>query len=213
MAKQTSFQVFKKHWKNFWNFIWNDDSLLSWVANIILAFILIKFVVYPLLSLILHTGFPIVAVISGSMTHDGSYNDWWASPAICTDIENECSQKEFYSLFNITKENFNSFNFKNGFNKGDIIFLYGDKDIDIGEVIVFAVPGRSDPIIHRIIMTHEDEGITYYTTKGDHNPAIITFEQYTHQDNVLGVAKFRIPYIGYVKIWFFQAVMFIKSVF
>ena len=54
-----------------WYFIWEDDSLASWLVNIVLAFLLVKFIIYPGLGLLLSTDYPVVAVISGSMTHDG----------------------------------------------------------------------------------------------------------------------------------------------
>ena len=66
-----------------WFFIWEDDSVWSWIINIILAFVIIKFMVYPIIGLTLTTSHPIVAVVSGSMEHDGSFDDWWSSNALC----------------------------------------------------------------------------------------------------------------------------------
>ena len=48
-----------------WKFLWKDDSVWSWIVSIILAFLIVKFAIYPFLGLILGTGFPIVAVVSG----------------------------------------------------------------------------------------------------------------------------------------------------
>ena len=59
----------KKNLKKTWHFIWEDDSIWSWLVNIILAFVLIKFIVYPSLGFLLNTTHPIVAVVSGSMEH------------------------------------------------------------------------------------------------------------------------------------------------
>jgi len=55
--------------KAFWNFLWNEDSILSWIVNIIIAFLLIKFVIYPGIGFALGTNLPVVAVISESMSH------------------------------------------------------------------------------------------------------------------------------------------------
>ena len=55
--------------KKTWNFFWHDDSLGSWMANIVVAFLVIKFILYPLLGVVLGTSFPIVAVVSESMEH------------------------------------------------------------------------------------------------------------------------------------------------
>ena len=61
---------FKKFLKKTWKFIWEDDSFLSWLVNIVIAFVLVKFIIYPLLGLLLGTGFPVVAVVSCSMEHN-----------------------------------------------------------------------------------------------------------------------------------------------
>ena len=63
-------------WKKVWHFIWEDNSIWSWIVNIILAFILIKFIVYPGLGLALGTSYPIVAVVSNSMEHEPSMASW-----------------------------------------------------------------------------------------------------------------------------------------
>ncbi len=60
---------FKKLLKKIWYFIWEDDSIWSWIVNIILAFVIIKFIVYSGLGFMLSTSHPIVAVVSGSMEH------------------------------------------------------------------------------------------------------------------------------------------------
>ena len=60
---------FKKLLKKTWHFIWEDNSIWSWIANVIIAFILIKFIVYPGLGLLLSTSHPVVAVVSSSMEH------------------------------------------------------------------------------------------------------------------------------------------------
>src|SRR3989338_8734422 len=133
--------------KKTWWFIWEDDSIWSWIVNIILAFVLIKFIVYPGLGLLLGTHYPIVAVVSSSMEHDGNFENWWNG------------QSTWYLNNDITKENFLTFDFRNGFNKGDIMILYGKKakDIGIGEVIVFK-SGRPDPIIHRVVKKADANG-------------------------------------------------------
>jgi len=59
----------KKILKKTWWFIWESDSIWSWIVNIILAFVIIKFLVYPGLGFAMQTSHPIVAVVSGSMEH------------------------------------------------------------------------------------------------------------------------------------------------
>lgn len=191
----------KRTLKKIWYFIWEDDSWASWFVNIILAFILIKFIVYPGLGLFFQTSHPIVAVVSSSMEHDGNFNEWWDSPAHCQ--SGLCTQAEFYSVFSIPKSDFQDFKFWNGFNKGDLMVLFGaepDK-IKIGDTIVFN-GNRADPIIHRVVDIIEIDGTFYFQTKGDHNPSMLNIEQSIPEDNLIGRAVLRVPYLGYVKIWF-----------
>ena len=81
--------------KKIWHFIWHEDSWASWLVNIILAFILVKFVIYPLIGLMLSTSFPVVAVVSSSMEHSSSnFETWWDT------------NKEYYIKKGIEKNEF-----------------------------------------------------------------------------------------------------------
>jgi hypothetical protein len=192
----------KHYWKRFWHFIWEDDSIWSWLANVVLAIILIKFIIYPAIGFALDTNYPIVAVVSRSMEHQGNFDAWWNKPAIC---KQQCTQGEFYlqEEYNITKENFQEFRYKNGFNKGDIMVLKGvaaDK-VAVGDVIVFTSI-TPDPIIHRVIAVHDKNGRYSYTTKGDYNPAIKKdiLEDDIDQSRLIGKAVVRLPLFGWLKI-------------
>jgi len=186
---------FRKILKKVWYFIWEDNSIWSWLVNIILAVVLIKFIVYPGLGLVLGTRYPVVAVVSGSMEHEGNFDYFWDQHGI------------FYDPYNITKEQFSKFKFKNGFNTGDIMVLSkaDPAKIKVGEVIVFK-SSKPDPIIHRVINKWQENGVYYFTTKGDHNYDLnrAVGENRISQDNLIGRASFRIPYLGYVKIWFVE---------
>ncbi|MBI2548899.1 signal peptidase I [Candidatus Woesearchaeota archaeon] len=193
--------------KRFWHFLWYEDSWLSWIVNVILAFVIIKFLVYPGLGFLLGTTHPIVAVVSGSMEHDGSFDDWWHSSALCgNDL---CSQEDYYMQYSITKEEFQEFRFPNGFNKGDIMVLLGTpaRSLEAGDVIVFQSK-RTDPIIHRIINVDGQQGKAIFQTKGDHNQQSIASssldEINIREEQIIGRAVLRIPYLGYIKIWFVQ---------
>jgi hypothetical protein len=205
--------TFKKNLKLFWWFIWEDDSVWSWLVNVVLAFVIIKFIVYPGLGFLLNTGYPIVAVVSGSMEHDGNFDQWWSSAAICSTNE-RCTQEQFYAEYNISKEEFRNFRFRNGFNKGDIMVLYGvkTKDLKIGDVLVFN-SFKPDPIIHRVVRIYEMNGMPYFQTKGDHNPKSFDqlggIDETRIQENQIqntGKAVLRIPYLGYIKIWFMNLI-------
>lgn len=194
----------KEFWGKIWYFLWDDDSIWSWIVNIILAFVLIKFMIYPLLGLFLGTTYPIVAVVSGSMEHSGDFTAWWGSSAVCT--TGICKQGDWYGENEITKEDFLKYPFTNGFNTGDIMILKGKdpKNINVGDIIVYKSKYRSDPIIHRVVKKWYQDGKMHFTTKGDHNQALHLGigEQDITQDQLLGKAWFRIPYLGWIKIGF-----------
>ncbi len=189
--------------KEIWHFIWEEDSLLSWVVNIILAFVIIKFILYPGLGLILNTSYPIVAVVSSSMEHNIGFDEWWQNNG------------NFYLGFNITKEEFSKFDFKNGFNKGDIMILVGKspEKIDVGEIIVYRSK-RPDPIIHRVIDKWQENGKWFFQTKGDNNIAQIKTndldETRVTEEQLIGKALLRIPLLGYIKIIFVEIINFFR---
>jgi signal peptidase I len=191
--------------KKIWHFIWHEDSIESWLVNIILAFVFIKYLIYPGLGFLLATSHPIVAVVSGSMEHPSSFDTFW-----------ETSGK-WYEERGISKEEFSAFPMHNGFNKGDIMILYGSKpeSVNLGDVIVF-IGARSnprpDPIIHRVIKKDETETLTFHT-KGDNNPLPIDgcygygclYESDISSEQIIGKAFIRVPYLGYIKIWAVEA--------
>ena len=190
----------KKYWGKVWYFIWEDNSIWSWIVNVILAFVLIKFMVYPGLGFALSTSHPIVAVVSSSMEHNAGFDEWWSKGGI------------WYLDNNITKAEFLEFSLSNGFNKGDIMILKGrkPKDIKIGDVIVFK-SRRPDPIIHRVVRKWEEGGVYYFQTKGDNyrtNPdsikSLFLDETRISPEKVIGVSKVRVPWLGWVKIGFVE---------
>jgi signal peptidase I len=199
---------FKRGWRKVWHFIWEDDSWASWFVNVILAFLLIKFIVYPGLGLALSTSHPIVAVVSGSMEHDGSFDTWWDSYAMCNDAQ--CTQAEYYQKLGISKEQFMDFRFRNGFNKGDLMILYGTSPakVKVGDIIVFKAD-RPDPIIHRVMLVKSELGKKVFSTKGDHNMGSFYFEAYIPEDAYVGRAVVRVPWLGYIKIGFVKLMQFI----
>jgi len=210
--------------KKVWYFIWESDSTLSWIVNIILAFLIIKFIVYPALGFMLQTSHPIVAVVSGSMEHktvpayveipfDRNPSDNNIRYSICGN-NFESNQKagfdffwkycgNYYENIDITKEQFRTFKFSNGFNTGDIIILRGSKyeDIKVGDIIVYFSPVKSDPIIHRVTKKTYNNSY-FFQTKGDHNEISYPFEYSVNEKEIIGKAWIRVPYLGWIKIGF-----------
>ncbi|MBN2458055.1 signal peptidase I [Candidatus Woesearchaeota archaeon] len=218
--------------KRIWHFLWEEDSLASWIVNIILAFVLIKFVIYPGLGLAMGTTHPVVAVVSGSMEHktvhpcvSNGYS-YVNGQLACVEKDNtayeicgkEYDEKQhvdleffwescggFYSGLGITEEEFGSYDFKNGFNTGDIIILRGiaAEDIEKGDVIVFQAT-KPYPIIHRVVEKRYEEGELLFATKGDHNARQTEDDIMIKEESIIGKAVLRVPYLGWVKIAFFK---------
>ncbi|HII65640.1 TPA: signal peptidase I [Candidatus Woesearchaeota archaeon] len=197
---------FKRRAKRVWKFIWEDDSVWSWVVNIVLAFVLIKFVVYPGLGFALGTSHPVVAVISESMEHNEPFDDWWSNGG------------QWYRDHGISKEEFSQFILRNGFNKGDIIVLRGAKDAEVGDIIVFQ-SGRPDPIIHRVVKMGATGNGKVYQTKGDNRRTnqqqirnALLDETNIPENEVIGKALFKVPFLGYIKIWAVELLGALKTV-
>ncbi|MBI2103178.1 signal peptidase I [Candidatus Woesearchaeota archaeon] len=199
--------------KKAWKYFWHDDSFGSWILNIIVAFLLIRFIVYPVLGIIFGTNFPIVAVVSESMEHS-TFNEVICGKNIADYKEsfdnywNICGN--WYEQRGINKEQFKRFSFQNGFNKGDVIILWRahEKNLEIGDVLVFQAT-RPQPIIHRIVAIKQEDGKTYYQTKGDHNSDSIDSvlgEKRIDASRIEGKGIVRIPYLGWMKILFVEAV-------
>lgn len=200
---------------NIWTFLWYDDSVWSWLANIIFAYFFIVFIFYPGVGLVLNTPYPLVAVVSGSMEHMIISHEDSLNPHLCGKSFEKSNYfinfDEFWKICgdwyedkNITKEQFSEFNFRNGFNKGDIIFIYGTnpKNLKIGDVIVFQSNVRAEPIIHRIVNINTVDGELVFTTKGDHNGSYGQVDVGIKPENILGKGVFRVPFLGWFKIWF-----------
>ncbi|TFG15358.1 MAG: signal peptidase I [Promethearchaeota archaeon] len=97
--------------------------------------------------------------------------------------------------------------------RGDLLIVKGVPAIDIrngtiedmdGDIIVFNAQGvwsnpPAEPIVHRVVDKKFEDGIWQFKTKGDANP--IVDEGWVPEGNILGVVVFKIPWIGWVKIF------------
>lgn len=180
--------------------LWDEEHWAAWWINVLIAFIVIKFIVYPGMAALTGSSFPVVAVVSESMEHEVQYGeicgyDMESFPASFDTYWDVCG--DWYENNGISKDQFASFPLSNGFNKGDIIVLAKADDVVVGDVLVFwSYHGL--PIIHRVVDTSDG-----YTTKGDHNARSFgppLGEINIEQDRVIGKAVARVPYLGYIKI-------------
>lgn len=182
--------------KRFWNFLWNDESITGWLVSLIIIFVVIKFLLFPALSLVLGTGLPLVVVESSSMSHDafifGEFDSWWL----------DSSNSEWYLDRSINMSEASRWSLKSGFEKGDIIMLVGvsPQNLEVGDVIVFDA-GQTNPIIHRIIgITVGRDGSLVFSTKGDNNIDMIPQDRNISEDKVIGKALIKVPKLGWVKL-------------
>ena len=188
----------KKFLNKFWFIVWKDDSLKGWLISILFIFIMIKFIFFPIMSFATGTSLPLAIVESCSMYHQGNllsnFNIWW---------ENHESK---YSQYIINNLDFQDFTFKNGFNKGDILFIIKAKPekLKVGDVIIFN-SGRNIPIIHRIIEIKKENDGYLFSTIGDNNNGQLTFEKNIQEEQLMGKAVFKIaPSIGWGKLIFYE---------
>ena len=129
----------------------------------------------------------------------------------------ECG-KWYETNAHIFKEDFTQYPLTNGFDKGDIMVLKGKPpaDIKVGDVIVFWST-KKDPIIHRVVRKWKEQNVYYFQTKGDNNYGSIKTteldETRISEEQIVGKAVFRIPLLGYIKIWFVEFFDFLRSMF
>lgn len=171
--------------KRFWIFL-KKDTWQSWIVSLILAFILIKFVFFPLLSWVFATSLPLVVVESCSMYHQDNFESWWSRNGL------------WYEEHGISKEEFESSTFKNGLNKGDIVLVSGRGSYEQGDILIFNSQYRY-PLIHRIVRADP------YDTKGDNNFAQLPGELGIEEEQFIGKAIGRVPGLGWIKLIFFEA--------
>jgi len=209
MTSKKELSGLKKFWKKFWFIVWKDDSLRGWIFSIIFLFIVIKFIFFPGLSLVTGTSLPLAIVESCSMYHKGNllgnFDAWWQR------------HEDEYEQFTINELDFQDFKFKNGFNKGDILFILGvqPEKIKIGDVIIFQTSIQGTPVIHRVVGIKMDNDEYVFSTMGDNVGHIQPFEEEIRENQLVGKAKFKaIPYIGWAKLLFadFWNWMFKKDV-
>lgn len=198
--------------RKIWDFLWNSDSIWSWLVDLIILWVIIKFVLFPLAALITASALPSVIIESGSMQHQANcgntgaeklgFDQWWGN------------HETTYSGYNISKSEFLNFKYYKGMNIGDIIFLNGrNKDeLKPGDIIIYNA-GEAKPIIHRIVQVYNQSGIVYYETYGDNNCGQFPFEKAVSQEQIIGKAAARVPWLGLVKIATVKFISFISSPF
>lgn len=182
----------KEGWRKLWDFVWNSESAASWIVDLILAFVLVRFIIFPLLGFLLATSLPLVVIESGSMEHNTlDFDDWWSENG------------QWYLERNITQTEFQEWQFSDGLDKGDVIITRGKDKYEPGDIIIFTTEVQTIPIIHRIVKY--DKNWQAFETKGDNNPEQLVYEKKIKKDEIVSTAAVRIPKIGWIKLIFVEA--------
>ena len=166
-----------------------DDSWSSFVVTLILAFVVIKFIFFPGLSLLTGTSLPLVIVESCSMYHHEAGFE-------------QTFESSVYGSYGLSLADTVGWDFQDGFSKGDVIFVVGTDGVEVGDVVIFNA-GAQYPLIHRVVKSGET-----YATKGDNyktNSLQLNSEKKISQEQLVGKALFRVPAIGWTKLIFFEA--------
>ncbi len=109
---------------------------------------------------------------------------------------------EGYSMFPLLRE-------------GDLVFAYkpSPNDIHVGDIVIYR-GFHGELIIHRVVKIVEKNGEKYYVTRGDNNEGNdyfqflgkpgVTYDRIEGKVIEFNGAVFKIPYIGYLSIWYHQ---------
>lgn len=90
-------------------------------------------------------------------------------------------------------------------NKGDVVIVekYNENElgnIEKGDILVYKK--ENQVVVHRVVEVNQDDEITF-RTKGDNNDDEDAW--IINEKDVIGIAKFRIPLVGYPTVWLNEA--------
>ena len=161
-----------------------DRLTEGWIGSVFYIFLGVglALVAKQMLAFGLSTDMPVVAVVSQSMQHDHAQQTYYGW------LENNLGYGQEY---------IKSWPVPTGFFVGDMPIVQGAGEYDVGDVIVYSVPGQSYPIIHRIIKMNDDGT---YQTKGDNNLQQAPYEFHISGEQIHGRVIFIIPKLGYFKV-------------
>lgn len=164
----------------------NRENTLA-KTGLILGILTILILIFIKIILPLSTGVaaPLVIFESCSMSHNQKGFS-------------EIFESQVYSDNSITLSDSQNWNFQNGINKGDVIFITSPKNIEVGDIILFNA-GNRFPLLHRVV------SLDPIMTKGDNpktNSLQLPHEKNIPEDQIIGKASLRIPLIGWSKLIF-----------
>ncbi|RNF27444.1 signal peptidase protein type I [Trypanosoma conorhini] len=89
--------------------------------------------------------------------------------------------------------------------RGDLLLLHKTTKVSIGDVVVFGLPGRTVPIVHRVHRVHEDGDTRLFLTKGDNNDfddrtLYPDGHHWVREEDAVGKVFAIIPHAGFLTI-------------
>ena len=178
----------KEKIKKIYHFIFVEDSWISYVVFTILAYVILKFAIYP--GILYATGLTDVSgIVTGSMVHSGDINYTYKNWLI-------------FHGYNYSS----NWPLKDGINIGDVVLIkkVNDSQIHVGDVIMYKIYGID--IVHRVINKSDGR----FETKGDANPYQLPFEKNISYNMVVGKVVGKIPYLGWPKVLLTYLIMKVK---
>ncbi|KAG5486450.1 hypothetical protein LSCM4_07381 [Leishmania orientalis] len=103
-----------------------------------------------------------------------------------------------------------------GYQRGDVLLLHHrpEHPVEVGDIIVYSLPGQHIPIVHRVLRIHEraEDHKKLYLTKGDNNMNDDRFlfkqgREWVEEDMIVGKTYAYVPRIGYATILFNESKM------
>jgi signal peptidase len=81
----------------------------------------------------------------------------------------------------------------------------GEDPFTVGEVVVFKIPSRDIPIVHRVLEVHtREDGVQQILTKGDNNDSfdrpLYDGRTWITREQILGRVRGFLPYLGHITI-------------
>lgn len=147
----------------------------------IIAAFFVAWLAYQFIAVAAGTPLPIVSVVSDSMYHASSFDDWWAKNAAD------------YNQLGIGEHEFMRFANVNGLSRGDLLIAVRPDNPKIGDILIYRKFGSDFTVVHRLVSIEDG----FYVVKGDNNPVP---DPPVAKNYVVGKVVFAIPILGYPRL-------------
>lgn len=156
----------------------------------IVAALAAAYIAYNLLILVAGTPMPIVSVVSESMYHQSSFDEWWQQ------------SRGYYEAYSIGRDDMLSYKNPNGLAIGDLLFVTAPDNINVGDIVIYQK--GSITVVHRVVQISGSGSEATYMTKGDNpNTNSAPDSGLRAKSELLGKVRFSLPLLGYPRLMLF----------